>query len=176
MHVLTQFSAVSVACSLCRHAQSALDHTAQASRARPRCGACRRPESVVLSPRNVQAFRTLHNATHALFEQLGPRGWRAVLSALLVLDAVLCSPATTTSQKAATAAASPRKNSDLVVLETANAQLFLTAEGASARALGDLMAALDELSASTSAFVQVPLCTACFTNSGTPFLGHNVVC
>ena len=117
---------------------------------------CRRAESMVLTPRNVQAFRTVYNITHALFEHLGPEGWRTVLSALSVLDEILCSPAATTLQKAATTSASPRaRNSELSVLETATAQLFVTTAAASLEATLDIMHVLRELSESTGVFVRV---------------------
>lgn len=65
-----------------------------------RSTACRRSEATVLSPRNAQAFRTVYNLTHALFDRLGAEGWRTVLSALAVLDEVLASPATTMQARA----------------------------------------------------------------------------
>lgn len=128
---------------------------------RRRLWLCRRSEGTVLSPRNVQAFRTVFNITLALFEHLSPQGWRIVLTSLSVLDEVLCSPATTTMQKAATTSATPQKNSDLSVLESATAQLFATSEHASRKTVCDMMHILCELSERTEAFARVRLCSYC---------------
>jgi hypothetical protein len=122
--------------------------------------ACRRAEATVLSPRNTQAFRTVYNITHALLERLGPRGWRTVLSTLSVLDEILVSPATTTLQKASTTAASPRRDSDLRVLETATAQLFATTRRASLEAVLNIMRALAELSEANGVFVRVRMASS----------------
>lgn len=116
---------------------------------------CRRTEGTVLTPRNVQAFRTVFNITHALFEHLGPRGWQLVLSALAVLDEVLCSPATTTLHRAANTTGDAEQNSDLSVLETATAQLFATTAFASDATVDTVMQTLLALSEKGNVFVQV---------------------
>jgi hypothetical protein len=118
---------------------------------------CRRAEGTVLTPRNVQAFRTIFNITHALFELLGPKGWHLVLSTLAVLDEVLCSPATKTLQKETTASAEPEKHSELSVLDTATAQLFATTALASNATVDIMMQTLLSLSQSTLEHVQVCL-------------------
>lgn len=109
----------------------------------------------MLTPRNVQAFRTVFNMTHALFEVLGPKGWHLVLSTLAVLDAVLCSPATTTLQKATSASAEPEKHSELSVLDTATVQLFATTAFASEATVDTMMHTLLGLSQSSVERVQV---------------------
>jgi hypothetical protein len=116
---------------------------------------CRREEGTVLTPRNVQAFRTVFNITHALFEVLGPKGWHLVLSTLAVLDEVLCSPATTTLQKATTASAEPEKHSELSVLDAATVQLFATTAFASEATVDTMMHTLFGLSQGSVEHVQV---------------------
>lgn len=108
----------------------------------------------MLSPRNIQAFRTVFNVTHALFYLLDEQGWRTVLTSLSTLDEVLCCPATTTLQKASTAGPY-QKNSDLSVLETATAQLFAATAHASAETMHTILSILLSLSKSTDVFVRV---------------------
>jgi hypothetical protein len=120
---------------------------------------CRRTEGTVLLPRNVQAFRTVFNITHALFEHLSPQGWRIVLTSLSILDDVLCSPSTTILQKAPITSATLQKSSDLSVLESATTQLFATSEHASSKTVCDMMHVLCELSESTEVFAKVRLCS-----------------
>ncbi|GFY90641.1 ARM repeat superfamily protein [Actinidia rufa] len=55
-------------------------------------------ESVVLTPKNVQALRTLFNVAHRLHNVLGP-SWVLVLETLSALDRAIHSPHATTQQK-----------------------------------------------------------------------------
>ena len=52
-------------------------------------------DGVVLTPKNVQALRTLFNIAHRLHHLLGP-AWVLILDILNTLDRILMSPRTTT--------------------------------------------------------------------------------
>lgn len=58
---------------------------------------------MVLTPKNVQAYRTLFNVAHRLAEKLDT-SWVIILTTLATLDHTLCSPSTTTQQVSQTTA------------------------------------------------------------------------
>lgn len=119
---------------------------------------CRkREQATCLTTRNVQAFRTALNVAHALYERLGPAGWRALLATVCTLDTVLASPAgvATTRPAHPAAMATSDRDADLAILEAAAAQLLqATADGTPDAAL-TVLTALRDLSMSSGVLVQV---------------------
>lgn len=118
---------------------------------------CRKREPATnLSARNVQSFRTAFNVAHALYERLGPAGWRALLATVCTLDAVLSGPAGVAAARVAhpAAVATSDRDADLAILEAAAAQLLqATADGTPGAAL-TVITALRDLSMSTGILMQ----------------------
>lgn len=119
---------------------------------------CRKREpAALLTPRNVQSFRTAFNVAHALYERLGPAGWRALLATVCTLDTVMAGPAGVALARPAhpAAVATSDRDADLAILEAAAAQLLhATADGTLQAAL-TVITALCDLSASTGILMQV---------------------
>jgi len=109
---------------------------------------------IVLTPKNVQAMRTLFNIAHRLANVLGP-GWALVLETLNSLDRVLHSPKTTTQDGgsgsgngggAGGALAGPLLSSDLAILSAAASQLFECTRDMSREAVVALLSGLRDVS------------------------------
>ncbi|XP_074292704.1 uncharacterized protein LOC141619592 isoform X3 [Silene latifolia] len=83
-------------------------------------------DSIVLTPKNVQALRTLFNIAHRLHNVLGP-SWVLVLETLAALDRAIHSPHATT-QEVSTVTRLSRESSgqysDFNILSSLNSQLF----------------------------------------------------
>ncbi|XP_021817433.1 protein MON2 homolog isoform X3 [Prunus avium] len=106
-------------------------------------------ESVVLTPKNVQALRTLFNIAHRLHNVLGP-SWVLVLETLAALDRAIHSPHATT-QEVSTAVPkltreSSGQSSDLNILSSLNSQLFESSALMHISAVKSLLSALCQLS------------------------------
>ncbi|PRQ42774.1 putative mon2, dimerization and cyclophilin-binding domain, guanine nucleotide exchange factor [Rosa chinensis] len=106
-------------------------------------------ESVVLTPKNVQALRTLFNIAHRLHNVLGP-SWVLVLETLAALDRAIHSPHATT-QEVSTAVPkltreSSGQSSDLNILSSLNSQLFESSALMHISAVKSLLCALGQLS------------------------------
>lgn len=106
-------------------------------------------DSVILTPKNVQALRTLFNIAHRLDNVLGS-SWVLVLETLAALDRIIHSPHATT-QEISTAV--PRltrdtssQYSDFNILSSLNSQLFESSGLMSTSAVRSLLAALCQLS------------------------------
>lgn len=106
---------------------------------------------IVLTPKNVQAMRTLFNIAHRLANVLGP-GWALVLETLNSLDRVLHSPKTTTQEgnsgvlPGGTVLAGPLLSSDLAILSAAASQLFECTRDMSREAVVALLSGLRDVS------------------------------
>lgn len=105
-------------------------------------------ESVVLTPKNVQALRTLFNIAHRLHNVLGP-SWVLVLETLAALDRAIHSPHATT-QEVSTAVPkltreSSGQSSDLNILSSLNSQLFESSALMHISAVKSLLSALGQL-------------------------------
>ena len=108
---------------------------------------------VVLTPKNIQALRTLFNVAHRLAATLGT-AWEVILETLGALERALDSPSTTTAEKAALGPAGHRRNGsrdgadgDLAVLTAAAEQLFASSATFEEPALLSLLDAVREVSA-----------------------------
>ena len=108
---------------------------------------------VVLTPKNIQALRTLFNVAHRLAATLGA-AWEVILETLGALERALDSPGTTTAETAALGPAGHRRNGsrdgadgDLAVLTAAAAQLFASSATFEEPALLALLDATREVSA-----------------------------
>nr|XP_011466433.1 PREDICTED: protein MON2 homolog [Fragaria vesca subsp. vesca] len=106
-------------------------------------------ESVVLTPKNVQALRTLFNIAHRLHNVLGP-SWVLVLETLAALDRTIHSPHATT-QEVSTAVPkltreSSGQSSDINILSSLNSQLFESSALMHISAVKSLLCALGQLS------------------------------
>jgi hypothetical protein len=106
----------------------------------------------VLTPKNIQAMRTLFNIAHRLANVLGP-GWALVLETLNTLDRVLNSPKTTTQEGGISgggsnnlAATGPLLSSDLAILSAAASQLFECTRDMSREAVVALLSGLRDVS------------------------------
>ncbi|KAL5770732.1 hypothetical protein ACOSP7_014886 [Xanthoceras sorbifolium] len=106
-------------------------------------------DSVVLTPKNVQALRTLFNVAHRLHNVLGP-SWVLVLETLAALDRAIHSPHATT-QEVSTAVSrltreSSGQHSDFNILSSLNSQLFESSALMHISAVKSLLSALRQLS------------------------------
>ncbi|ESQ32284.1 hypothetical protein EUTSA_v10003510mg [Eutrema salsugineum] len=104
---------------------------------------------IVLTPKNVQALRTLFNIAHRLHNVLGP-SWVLVLETLAALDRAIHSPHATT-QEVATAAPKltrepSRQYADFSILSSLNSQLFESSALMHVSAVKSLLSALHMLS------------------------------
>ncbi|KAK6911442.1 Mon2/Sec7/BIG1-like, dimerization and cyclophilin-binding domain [Dillenia turbinata] len=106
-------------------------------------------DSVVLTPKNVQALRTLFNIAHRLHNVLGP-SWVLVLETLAALDRAIHSPHATTQEVATPvsklAKESSGQYSDFHILSSLNSQLFESSALMHISAVRSLLSALRQLS------------------------------
>ncbi|XP_050143388.1 uncharacterized protein LOC126619152 isoform X1 [Malus sylvestris] len=106
-------------------------------------------ESVVLTPKNVQALRTLFNIAHRLHNVLGP-SWVLVLETLAALDRAIHSPHATTQEVSTGVPKLTRESSgqssDLNILSSLNSQLFESSALMHISAVKSLLSALCQLS------------------------------
>ncbi|CAN4110213.1 unnamed protein product [Withania somnifera] len=106
-------------------------------------------ETVVLTPKNVQALRTLFNISHRLHNVLGP-SWSLVLETLASLDRAIHSPHATTQEVSAAVPKLTRDSSgqysDFHILSSLNSQLFESSALMHVSAVKSLLSALRQLS------------------------------
>ncbi|OVA15488.1 protein of unknown function DUF1981 [Macleaya cordata] len=106
-------------------------------------------DSVVLTPKNVQALRTLFNVAHRLHNMLGP-SWILVLETLAALDRAIHSPHATTQEVSASVPRLTRESSgqysDFNILSSLNSQLFESSALMHISAVKSLLSALRQLS------------------------------
>ncbi|KAF9606220.1 hypothetical protein IFM89_023803 [Coptis chinensis] len=106
-------------------------------------------DSIVLTPKNVQALRTLFNIAHRLHNVLGP-SWILVLETLAALDRVIHSPHATTQEVSAAVPKLTRESSgqysDFNILSSLNSQLFESSGLMHISAVKSLLTALRQLS------------------------------
>ncbi|XP_065852074.1 uncharacterized protein [Euphorbia lathyris] len=106
-------------------------------------------DSVVLTPKNVQALRTLFNIATRLHNVLGP-SWVLVLETLAALDRAINSPHATTQEISTAAPKLPRESigqySDFSILTSLNSQLFESSGLMHISAVKSLLTALCQLS------------------------------
>ncbi|CAI9769498.1 unnamed protein product [Fraxinus pennsylvanica] len=106
-------------------------------------------ESIVLTPKNVQALRTLFNITHRLHNVLGP-SWVLVLETLAALDQAIHSPHATTQEVSLGVQKLTRDSSgqysDFHILSSLNSQLFKSSALMHVSAVRSLLSALRQLS------------------------------
>ncbi|KAL5702278.1 hypothetical protein ACHQM5_027513 [Ranunculus cassubicifolius] len=106
-------------------------------------------DSVVLTPKNVQALRTLFNIAHRLHNVLGP-SWILVLETLAALDRAIHSPHATTQEVSAAVPKLTRESSgqysDFNILSSLNSQLFESSALMHISAVKSLLTALSHLS------------------------------
>ncbi|KAH7372647.1 hypothetical protein KP509_17G014700 [Ceratopteris richardii] len=104
---------------------------------------------VVLTPKNVQALRTIFNIAHRLDSVLGP-SWTLVLETLALLDRVIHSPHATTQEVSAVVPRFSRdlgtQSSDFNILSTLDSQLFESSAFMSTEAVCSLITALRQVS------------------------------
>lgn len=110
---------------------------------------------IILTPKNVQAMRTLFNIAHRLANVLG-LGWSLVLETLNTLDRVLHSPKTTTQEGGnggggggggdGTGLSGPLLSSDLAILSAAASQLFECTRDMAREAVVALLSGLRDVS------------------------------
>lgn len=104
-------------------------------------------DGIVLTPKNVQALRTLFNISHRLADVLGP-AWVLVLETLACLDRTLHAPHATTQEVSASV---PKQGSsaglgDFSILSSLESQLFESTAHMSDAAVRALMGALRQVS------------------------------
>ncbi|XP_019439975.1 PREDICTED: protein MON2 homolog [Lupinus angustifolius] len=106
-------------------------------------------DSVVLTPKNVQALRTLFNIAHRLHNVLGP-SWVLVLETLAALDRAIHSPHATTQEVSTPVPKFTRESSaqysDFNILSSLNSQLFESSALMHISAVKSLLSALCQLS------------------------------
>ena len=102
-------------------------------------------EALVLTPKNVQAFRTLFNIAHRLDNLLDRSAWVHIAETIDALDRILQSPKATT-QEVSQGGAMDGPSSDLAILAAAAKQLFSSTPRLSNDAVLSLMMALAEVS------------------------------
>uniref|UniRef100_A0A5B7BVG9 Protein MON2 homolog n=1 Tax=Davidia involucrata TaxID=16924 RepID=A0A5B7BVG9_DAVIN len=106
-------------------------------------------DSVVLTPKNVQALRTLFNIAHRLHNVLGP-SWVLVLDTLAALDRAIHSPHATTQEVSTAVPKLTRESSgqysDFDILSSLNSQLFESSALMHISAVKSLLSALCQLS------------------------------
>ncbi|RAL48739.1 hypothetical protein DM860_001059 [Cuscuta australis] len=118
-------------------------------------------ESIVLTPKNVQALRTLFNIAHRLHNVLGP-SWIMVLETLAALDRAIHSPHAATQEVSMAVPKLTRDSSgqysDFHILSSLNFQLFESSALMHVSAVKSLLSALRQLShqslSATVSFVQ----------------------
>ncbi|XP_057962995.1 uncharacterized protein LOC131154318 isoform X2 [Malania oleifera] len=106
-------------------------------------------DSIVLTPKNVQALRTLFNIAHRLHNVLGP-SWVLVLETLAALDRAIHSPHATTQEVSTAVLKLTRESSgqysDFNILSSLNSQLFESSALMHISAVKSLLSALHQLS------------------------------
>ncbi|KAL7239326.1 hypothetical protein ACSBR2_005270 [Camellia fascicularis] len=106
-------------------------------------------DSIVLTPKNVQALRTLFNVAHRLHNVLGP-SWVLVLETLAALDRAIHSPHATTQEVSTGVSKLTRESSgqysDFSILSSLNSQLFESSALMNISAVKSLLSALCQLS------------------------------
>lgn len=106
-------------------------------------------ESIILTPKNVQALRTLFNVAHRLHNVLGP-SWVLVLETLAALDRAIHSPHATTQEVSMAVPRLSRESSghssDFTILSSLNCQLFESSALMHLSAVKSLISALCLLS------------------------------
>ncbi|KAK9868608.1 hypothetical protein WJX84_001848 [Apatococcus fuscideae] len=110
---------------------------------RSQSGKAEAGEGMILTPKNVQALRTLFNIAHRLDHKLGS-SWVLVLGNLNTLDRILHSPRTTTQEVSAGPAGS--LPADLAILATAADQLFESTSRMSTDSVENMLTALQTVS------------------------------
>ena len=110
-------------------------------------------ERIILTPKNVQALRTLFNVAHRLASSLGG-AWFLILETMNALERALDAPGTTTAENVALGRAGHKRsgsqeglNGDLAVLTVAAQQLFESTAQLTDVAMLDIAAALRQVSA-----------------------------
>ncbi|XP_052193720.1 uncharacterized protein LOC127802068 isoform X3 [Diospyros lotus] len=106
-------------------------------------------DGVVLTPKNVQALRTLFNVAHRLHNVLGP-SWVLVLETLAALDRAIHSPHATTQEVSTAVPKLTRESSgqysDFSILSSLNSQLFESSALMHIPSVKSLLSALCQLS------------------------------
>ncbi|KAM3332856.1 hypothetical protein ACQJBY_028158 [Aegilops geniculata] len=106
-------------------------------------------DSIILTPKNVQALRTLFNVAHRLHNILGP-SWVLVLETLAALDRTIHSPHASTQEVSASVSRLSRDTSgqysDFHILSSLNSQLFESSALMNVAAVKSLLSALHQLS------------------------------
>ncbi|KAJ3696126.1 hypothetical protein LUZ60_001503 [Juncus effusus] len=106
-------------------------------------------DSIVLTPKNVQALRTLFNVAHRLHNFLGP-SWSLVLETLAALDRAIHSPYASTQEVSTSVPRVSRESSgqysDFHILSSLNSQLFESSALMNVSAVNSLLSALRQLS------------------------------
>ncbi|KAK3162088.1 hypothetical protein QOZ80_1BG0085230 [Eleusine coracana subsp. coracana] len=106
-------------------------------------------DSIVLTPKNVQALRTLFNVAHRLHNVLGP-SWVLVLETLSALDRAIHSPHASTQEVSDSVSRLSRDTSgqysDFHILSSLNSQLFESSALMNVAAVKSLLSALHQLS------------------------------
>ncbi|KAK4768270.1 hypothetical protein SAY87_003411 [Trapa incisa] len=106
-------------------------------------------DNLVLTPKNVQALRTLFNIAHRLHNVLGP-SWVLVLETLAALDRAIHSPHATTQELPTAVPKLVRQSSsqytDFNILSSLNSQLFESSALMHMSAVKSLLTALHQLS------------------------------
>nr|XP_027107485.1 protein MON2 homolog isoform X2 [Coffea arabica] len=108
-------------------------------------------ENIVLTPKNVQALRTLFNIAHRLHNFLGP-SWVLVLETLAALDRAIHSPHASTQEVSTAVPRLTRDSSgsgqysDFHILSSLNSQLFESSALMHVSAVKSLLSALRQLS------------------------------
>lgn len=105
-------------------------------------------DNIVLTPKNVQALRTLFNIAHRLHNVLGP-SWVLVLETLAALDRAIHSPHATTQEVSTAVSKLTRESSsqysDFNILSSLNSQLFESSALMHISAVKSLLSALRQL-------------------------------
>lgn len=106
-------------------------------------------DNVVLTPKNVQALRTLFNVAHRLHNVLGA-SWVLVLETLAALDRAIHSPHASTQEVSSSVSRLTRETSgqysDFNILSSLNSQLFESSALMHVSAVKSLLSALHQLS------------------------------
>ncbi|XP_010923723.2 uncharacterized protein [Elaeis guineensis] len=106
-------------------------------------------DNVVLTPKNVQALRTLFNVAHRLHNVLGP-SWVLVLETLAALDRAIHSPHASTQEVSTSVSRLSRDTSgqysDFHILSSLDSQLFESSSLMHISAVKSLLSALRQLS------------------------------
>ncbi|XP_047315251.1 protein MON2 homolog isoform X2 [Impatiens glandulifera] len=114
-------------------------------------------DNIVLTPKNVQALRTLFNVAHRLHNVLGP-SWVLVLETLAALDRAINSPHAMTQEASMSAQKLPRESSgqysDFNILSSLNSQLFESSALMNISAVKALLSALCQLSDKSKLVIQ----------------------